>query len=237
MASPPPVAKPATPGPPTLASPPLPSKSWFRKGSEPGLPSAQGSESAGGAPAGAVPPIGPPHGPPVAPLAPPSRKTARFIATETAQSGLKLAEDGKLPTLRLKEPGQEEVKQAGSSGAHPLLLFMALAFSAITTVVLLLIPSESDSPGRTGEKQAARREIEESYISGMDKEAELAPYQLHLREALQAHARRDFAEERRRYRRVLDMLRAERGKFDRGLTGSPAKDETLEKLITTLLSD
>lgn len=150
---------------------------------------------------------------------------------------MKLAEDGKLPTLRLKEPGQEEVKQAGSSGAHPLLLFMALAFSAITTVVLLLIPSESDSPGRTGEKQAARREIEESYISGMDKEAELAPYQLHLREALQAHARRDFAEERRRYRRVLDMLRAERGKFDRGLTGSPAKDETLEKLITTLLSD
>jgi hypothetical protein len=33
------------------------------------------------------------------------------------------------------------------------------------------------------------------------------------------------------------MLHAERGKFDKGLTGSPKSDETLEKHITTLLSD
>ncbi len=178
------------------------------------------------------------NAPPVAAtLSPRPKKTARFIATEAVHSGLQLAEDGKLPTLRLKEPGQEEAKESASGGTHPLLLFIALAFSAITTVVLLLMPTESERPSKATEKQAARREIEESYISGMDREADLKPYQIHLREALQAHARRDFAEERRHYRRVLDMLRAERGRFDRGLTGSPTKDETLEKLITTLLSD
>lgn len=182
--------------------------------------------------------VRPPSSPPVAPpLASPARKTARFIAAEAAQSGLKLAEDGKLPTLRLKESGQEETKEPGTGGTHPLLLLIALAFSAITTVVLLFLPTDADSSSTAVEKQAARREIEESYISGMDKDADLAPYQIHLREALQAHARRDFAEERRHYRRVLDMLRAERGRFDRGLTGSPARDETLEKLITTLLSE
>jgi hypothetical protein len=177
--------------------------------------------------------------PPAAPPASPAlRKTAKFIATEAAQSGLKLAEDGKLPSLRLKEAGgQAEKKDAGSSGVNPLLLFGALAFSLVATVVLVFLPTEPEAPGRATEKQAARREIEENYIAGMDKEAALAPYQIRLREALQARSRRDFAEERRQYRRVLDMLRAERGKFDRGLTGSPAKDETLEKLITTLLSD
>lgn len=171
------------------------------------------------------------------PASPPIRKTAKFIATEAAQSGLKLAEDGKLPSLRLREAGRVEAKEAGSSGANPLLLFGALAFSLIATVILVFLPTETDTPGKATEKQAARREIEENYIASMDKEATLAPYQIHLREALQARSRRDFTEERWRYRRVLDMLRAERGKFDRGLTGSPAKDETLEKLITTLLSD
>ncbi len=142
-----------------------------------------------------------------------------------------------MPSLRLKEAGQAEAKQVGSSGVNPLLLFGALAFSLVATVVLVFLDTEAEVPGRATEKQAARLQIEENYIAGMDKQAALEPYQIHLREALQARSRRDFAEERWRYRRVLDMLRAERGKFDRGLTGSPAKDETLEKLITTLLSD
>jgi len=163
---------------------------------------------------------------------------ARFIATEAAQSGLKLAEDGKLPGLRLKEPGQAEPKQAGSGGVHPLLLFSALAFSIVATVILVFLPTESDAPVSSNRKQQARREIEENYIAGMDKNATLEPYQICLREALQARSRHDSREERRLYRRVLDMLRAERsGKFDKGLTGSPTKDETLEKLVTTLLSD
>ena len=82
-----------------------------------------------------------------------------FIATEAAQSGLKLAEDGKLPSLRLKEAGQAPVKEAGSSGVNPLLLFGALAFSLVATVVLVFLPTEAEVPGRAAEKQAARRAL------------------------------------------------------------------------------
>jgi hypothetical protein len=162
---------------------------------------------------------------------------AKFIATEPAQSGLKLAEDGKLPALQLKEPGAAEVKQVGSSGVNPLVLFGALAFSLVATLALVFMDTGSETPTKANERQTARARIEEEYIAGMDKGATLAPYQIALREALQARSRHDYREERRLYRRVFDMLQAERGKFDRGLTGSPAKDETLEKLITTLLSD
>lgn len=218
--------------------------SWFRSlpqpeapgsRSEVGLPPAgarvpvPGSSQTGGVPSGG--------GPSAAPPAPP-RKVARFIATEAAQSGLKLAEDGKLPGLRLKESGEAQSKQGGSGGVNPLLLFGALAFSIVTTVILVFLPTESDTPARSDAKIQARQEIQENYIASMDKDAALEPYQILLRNALQARSRRDYQEERRYYRRVLDMLRIERtGRFEKGLTGSPAKDETLEKLITTLLSD
>jgi hypothetical protein len=221
-----------------LPGPPARTDSWFRSDPGPAPPAVHPGSSSTPAPPAIRGSAAVASNPPAAsPSNPPIRKTAKFIATEAAQSGLKLAEDGKLPSLHLKEAGRAEAKEAGSSGANPLLLFGVLAFSVIATVILVFLPTESDAPGKATEKQAARREIEENYIAGMDKEAALAPYQIHLREALQARSRRDFAEERWRYRRVLDMLRAERGKFDRGLTGSPAKDETLEKLITTLLSE
>ncbi len=189
-------------------------------------------------PAGTSTPGVPPGArPSTAPPAPP-KKVARFIATEAAQSGLKLAEDGKLPGLRLKEPGESKAKQGGSGGVNPLLLFGALALSIVTSVILVFLPTESESPVRSDAKKQARLEIQENYIAGMDKDAALEPYQILLRGALQARSRRDYAEERRCYRRVLDMLRTERtGRFEKGLTGSPTRDETLDKLITTLLSD
>ena len=120
---------------------------------------------------------------------------------------------------------------------NPVLLIGAILFSVIASVVLVFLPGESANQGKGAEKQHARREIEENYFAGMDKEARLEPYQILLREAILARSRGDFKQERRSYRKVLDMLRAERGKFDKGLTGSPKRDEDLEKLITTLLSD
>ena len=50
-------------------------------------------------------------------------------------------------------------------------------------------------------------------------------------------ARQDDDTERAMYRKVLALLRAERGKFDRGLTGSRTHDKELEKNIAILLSD
>jgi len=217
--------------------------SWFLSLPQ---PEAAGSRPRAEPPAGARVPVPgvdstrgvPSGGKPVSAPPPPQKKVARFIATEAAQSGLKLAEDGKLPGLRLKESGEPQAKQGGAGGVNPLVLFGALAFSIVSTVILVFLPSESDTPVSSDAKRTARQEIQEKYISSMDKDAALESYQLLLRNALQARSRRDFQEERRCYRRVLDMLRTERtGKFEKGLTGSPARDETLEKLITTLLSD
>lgn len=218
--------------------------SWFRSLPQPdasgGRSRAEPPTAGPGVPvpAGTSPPGVPPGTRPLtAPPAPP-KKVARFIATEAAQSGLKLAEDGKLPSLQLKEPGESKAKQGGSGGVNPLLLFGALAFSIVTSVILVFLPTESETPVRSDAKKQARLEIQENYIAGMDKDAALESYQVLLRGALQARSRRDYPEERRCYRRVLDMLRTERtGRFEKGLTGSPTRDETLEKLITTLLSD
>lgn len=217
--------------------------SWFRStaGIEVPVPaSGPGARGGAGLPAAAsAPPLpaGSARAPASLPAPAPPRRVARFIAAEAAQSGLKLAEDGKLPELRLKEPGQADVKEAGSRGVSPILLFGTLGVSVLVSVVLVLMPTEPGNPGSALEKRQARQQIEENYIAGMDKEATLEPYQICLREALLAQSRRDVREERRMYRKVLDMLRAERGKFDKHLTGSRKRDEDLEQLITTLLSE
>ena len=51
-----------------------------------------------------------------------------------------------------------------------------------------------------------------------------------------AHSRGDEKAEEKEYRKVLDMLRAERGKHQRGLTGSLDDDKELETCIRTILS-
>ncbi|MCX7428253.1 MAG: hypothetical protein NTW96_21820, partial [Planctomycetia bacterium] len=58
-----------------------------------------------------------------------------------------------------------------------------------------------------------------------------------LREAQRAASRGDRAGERRLYRQVLDLLRAERDRFDKGLTGSRDRDKKLEELISVMLRE
>ena len=81
-----------------------------------------------------------------------------------------------------------------------------------------------------------RQKIEDHYFGSGTLEAKrLEPYQLLLREAQQAQSRGDDKTERKRYHKVLDMLRAERGAEERGLTGSRSKDKELEEAISVLL--
>ena len=173
---------------------------------------------------------------PQTPAAPPisaPKKVARLITTEATQSTWKLAEDGKLPELRLREPGEAAVKDAGPRGMNPLVLFGLLGLSVVACVVLVLSPTERQAPASLQAKQEARRIIQDKYF-GADP---LEPYQRRLREADLAHRNRDYKQERELYRRVLNMLRAERGAADRTLTGSPSSDRKLEQQIEILLSD
>lgn len=214
-----PLASLATPpirGMPRIAAPPSPAR-------------ANGSPSMGQTPAPLVP-VRP--SPPV-----PSKKVARFIKAESADSALQLAPDGKLPELRLEEDAAREKPEQSQRSINPLALAGLLTISVVLSLVLVLM--DVDSPPVSGvEKKAAMRQRIRDYFFGSSvlDAGRLEPYQVLLREAQQAYSRGDYKVERQHYRRVLDMLRAERGTEEKGLTGSRSKNKELEEALLVLLS-
>jgi hypothetical protein len=170
------------------------------------------------------------------PVAVPAKRVARFITADAAQSTLRLAEDGRLPELRLQESGQGKAKPQKGLTVNPLVMLGLLCLSVTASVVLVLIePAPSGSADSSG-KAAARQVIARHYFSDAESSRPDKPYQLLLREAQMAYARGDYRKERELYQRVLDLLRQERGPFE-GLTGSASRDRELEKHILVLLSD
>lgn len=162
-----------------------------------------------------------------------SAKVARFLIAAPTDSYLKLAEDGKLPELRLPDPRSASAKEAGRAGMNPLVMAVLCCLSAAASLVLVLMPDVSGGSARSQEKQRARAAIESDYFSDVDG-LPRQPYQFQLREAQRAFLRGDYRQEREAYRRMLEMLRAER-KPDTGVTGSPRRDQELERLLIVLL--
>lgn len=183
--------------------------------------------SRGESPAGVCPP-------PVAAI--PRRKIPRFITAEPSFCRLPVTADGKLPELKLGDSeGRAADKPAQPRGMHPLLLFGLLAASLGASLLLILAPSDATAPARLEQRQQARRVIETEYFRELDEGVPPRPYQLLLREAKLARSRGDFQREREMYRRVLDLLRAY-PKPEKGITGSPQRDEMLERQLIILLS-
>lgn len=176
---------------------------------------------------------------PVVPLSPsvPQKRIARFITAPPADSTLRLAPDGKLPELHLEEGATKEKQEAKTTSVNPLVMFGALSMSVVLSIMLVLIDWEPQPATRAGQKAVMRQRIEDEYFgAGSLSSKNLESYQMLLREAQLAHTRGDYKIERQQYRKVLDMLRAERGSEDRGLTGSRSKDKRLEEAISVLLS-
>jgi DNA-directed RNA polymerase subunit RPC12/RpoP len=209
------------------------------------------SVDGGGPPRQIVPLPAPPVGAPSA--APPPRpfvgtspcpadgggpKTARFVAAEAAQSPLKLAEDGKLPELHLREGQRKENNQEQTTSIHPLVLLGLLGGSVALSIGLVLLHVR---PPQSGTKDRARRQIEERFFPRDGQEP--LEYQEYLMEAQRANTRGDRQAERKMYEAVLDLLRQERpayvgdGQKKWSLTASPTHDEELKGLISILLSD
>jgi DNA-directed RNA polymerase subunit RPC12/RpoP len=195
----------------------------------------------GGAPLQVVPPAASASSSSAAPggYPPPAsgEKTARLVSAETAQSTLKVAEDGKLPELRLAEGQQRAKKEGRTTSVNPLVLFGLLALSAVLSAVLAWVDV---GPPQSPIKNQARRQIEERFFP-RDTEEPL-PYQGYLMEAQRASTRGDHAAERQAYEKVLDLLRQERPPYIRddrpwSVTGSPRGDEDLKGLIATVLSN
>jgi len=184
------------------------------------------------------PPIAPPA--PAAPVAPPpARRTARLITAEAAQSPLTLAADGKLPELHLQESESKKAEK-GASALNPLVLLGLLVFSVGLSIAMVLMDSGGPAPKRVEERARARQFLEtEGYLGTgtLDRGKALEPYQNELREARSEYVRGNYRAERKRYQKVLDMLRANRSGAERGLTGSRKRDKDLEEQLLILLSE
>lgn len=182
----------------------------------------------------ARPPRSKPSQQPAAPGGRTRRKVARFITDRGGDRLVALGEDGKLPELTLAEDQARAAPQRRSREGKPALLYVAVGFSLLASMLLLLIDADA---GRSSaeERAIARQEITEYYGSGATPPA---AWQRLLREARQAHSLGDRAAERRAYRRVLELLNSEdvRNTYT-GLTGSRRRDERLRKLIGILLTE
>jgi len=159
------------------------------------------------------------------------QKVARFITDGPGDPLVRLGEDGNLPELTLNEgavteTGERPAKKQASSG-----LLLALLFCSFSMTVLLLFVDVEQHSSVAQQKAQARQQIAEFY--GREG-APLQPYQIYLREARQAYSRGDMQTERDRYRKVLQLLRAE-GK--RKFTGLTHDDDHLEHLIAVLLGN
>jgi hypothetical protein len=167
--------------------------------------------------------------------APAQRKIARLITAETAPSQIQPNSDGKLPELRLEEGKLAAAKTTGRS-ISPTALAAILCISVGLSVAMVFMSEETENAELVARKSQARQSIAEEFFSSLDNKQQ-APYQTYLREAKLAHSRGDYEMERAWYRKVLNLLREERGPLQRGLTGSQARDKKLEDYISTLLSE
>lgn len=173
------------------------------------------------------------------------RKTAKFVTEGPVEALVRQVEGGQLPELALSDGGPAARVEAPKAESNPWLLYGALGGSLLLTVLLLVLDAPEDA-NLAPDRVLARRELKE-YLGGEDET--LAPYQLTLRQALQAAARGDRNQEQVELRRVLRMLRSEakeRTQKFTGLTGrleyeydDPSKksDRRLEELIGALLAE
>lgn len=144
---------------------------------------------------------------------------------------LKPTADGKLPSLNLENEPVTKERGAGQSGPSTLVVVATLAVSVTLSLAMVLIDFEPQAKTVQPAKDA-RYEIQQFY--GEDGVA-LEPYQALLRKAQRAHSRGDRAEERKCYRQVLELLRAEGRGVRKTLTGTDGDDVELERLLATLL--
>lgn len=163
---------------------------------------------------------------------------AVLITGDASKTSVFLGADGKLPELVLHEGSQREKNVEKSATQSPLVLIGVLAFS-VGLSMLMLLADTTPQRADTRTKAEARRVLRNHYLAD---QSPLEPYQVVLREALQAYSRGDFVAERRLYRRVLDMLHEEGKNKHAGLTGAlygalPPSDQDLENQLSILLRE
>ena len=168
--------------------------------------------------------------PPAPPAARSGRRVARLISAEAAQSVLKPSADGRLPDLQLQEGASRGAGGRPVEVRESLVFFGVLALSVVISVVLAMVAVERpDSADTAAEGRRAAVHRGDYFGGGNIDRGDLKPYQIYLREAKRAHSSGDTRPSGEQYRKVLDLLHADRGEDRRGLTGSRTDDKKLEK--------
>lgn len=170
----------------------------------------------------------------------PVRKSAvaKFITDKVGDPLVQLGEDGHLPELHLSETetGSKRKKSDATAGkkseGSPLLVGIALAFSVVSSTLLLVLDFGPGGADKI-DKSTARLQIESFYGAEGD---ELEDYQLLLREAAHAHAHQDYKREKIYYRKVLNMLISEDNQGLIRLTENRDRDKELRDLLSVLLA-
>lgn len=116
--------------------------------------------------------------------------------------------------------------------------------SIAMSLAMLFMDAEGTGGGGGQRSQAvARAQLKQLYTGDYPP---LAPYQVRVRQALQAFQKGDREDERRLLREVLDLLHAESKSRTTGITGmieapdppiGNPSDRHLESLISTLLAE
>ncbi len=145
--------------------------------------------------------------------------TARFITDQAGDPLVKLGADGHLPDLALQEMGAAAVQEKAPADAQskPLTLIAAFVVSVGLSLAMLFLDLEVASSSAQ-QSEVARKAIAIFYGS---ENAPLEQYQKLLRRANWAHSQGDFEGEKKLYRDVLRMLRAENRNSVTGLTRLP----------------
>jgi hypothetical protein len=162
--------------------------------------------------------------------------SARFIIADATARRMELGASGQLPSLVLDEAKKKEPEER-PEGSKPWLLLAVVLGSVLLSVAMLFFDTAA-LVGEPSGKGRARKLVEERYVQL----SPARPCQPLLARAIQAYNRGDSAEERRLYRRVLDMLHSEGKDPNEGVTGaiqsdSLPNDKELEELISTLLRE
>jgi hypothetical protein len=210
-----------------------------------------------GPPAAAMPRTSPPTGqplppplpqtPPQPPPQPPARisQTARFVAADPSALRVQLGADGKLPELLLDDADKRAagVAEEKPRSSPPWLLMGVFGLSIAMSLAMLFMDAEGTGGGGQRSQAVARAQLKQLYTGDYPP---LAPYQVRVRQALQAFQKGDREDERRLLREVLDLLHAESKSRTTGITGmieapdppiGNPSDRHLESLISTLLAE
>ena len=184
-------------------------------------------------PTAAQPVVATTAGPPPAAPQPPAN-TARFKAASPQLPTVVPAADGKLPTLQLADADTDPAQATGGDKAVPLWMASLAVVASTVISVILLVGDPQGSESASSRRAQARHDLAIYYGT---EAVQLRSHQVLLREAQQAHSRGDFETERKRYRQVLALLRAEGRNQYVGLTGTPKDDEELARLLSILLAN